>query len=1615
MTAQLTLGQAKIGIVTALPKEYAAVRAVFAPTDSAQGASGTVYDLSQVPCIGGQIVVAMTQFLGMGNNLAAAHTTRMLADCNNIRDVVMVGIAGAIPCPKDVGRHVRLGDIVVSGPHGVFQFDLGKQVVDKPFEYRSIPTRPSAMLLSAIHRLISRDEINEHPWEPHIDRTAHALPDWRRPAADTDVLDDGKGTVPHPVDPKRRQGFPRLFVGAIASSNTLLKDAVKRDAIAAAIPDSGGVLCCVEMEGAGVQDATWLDNAGYLVVRGTCDYCNERKNDIWQKYGALIAAAFARSVIEELPSPPSSSSSPTTLTTGSQPVSSFGLVSSSTQVTIFNINAGNVHLQVDTKFGFPMNERRSSLEISGTGLRVIQTSPLELSGWLKEKYQQVMLAIRNACRTFTPRERMQRSGDLKDNVRRCLLDMRGALAVWNYEQAEKHATVFESLLARNTKNLSDQIVIDGTVLAARAHINRAETAGLHVASHIEHAHVLLRQAVERVGRSASERLDEILALEASVENLKKGPASAIALLEGRNDPYAIRARTALLLNQRKTGEAMRAVEGLDPHERWCDVAVTAYALNDQMAKAKAIVQWAASLSNRSHYAQCVVHLADAMIGRALVGHAQGANILPSEVSPPEREKLEAVVETIRPILQLIQAAGKPSSELDMAALQIAWRANHLLQNREMVAELMNIMSKWTPVPVDVARGVLSSYIEAQPDLPDRLRQDHPGDLNAGILAAVIQSGSFGRHKEAFAKAKELLPLADNNEKKEELFRLFQQVWQNIDGADATECTTIAGPLVAHNPKLRAILEGAVALRNMDADRAISILDGQESEDDIYWLQLRAHASLQKRQWAEAVNFLVTAAKKTREPELLHKTGDIAVQAGRHDVAVWCYESLMETQPHNLLVRGNLAHIYTFVLHDLEKAADQFRALHVAEPDKSIHTFNLAVCLAQLFRPEESLVLYDQLCAQETPSIQTVLGRAQLHHSMGRSVAALASLEPFRERFWGEPAFVLSYMSTAYAAGKEDTANDAMKALNSLREAGAVKPEMFRPVQGAEALEMFKRSFKETHDRNEYIHMQMLKGRMPWVWAEQMSNKAIYWGWRTRTQILEWIGDDPTNRAKFCIYSTNGFHACESEQERRELLPLVCPPPGTKVVADVSALITLHRLGLLDAAAEYFGEVLVPAGYLPTVLEDSRQMVLNQRSRQQSAEQITKQLNAGRILLLSEGAETASTMSIADEYAESAGHRYRLSDLVHSVHQAGIVSDADLARISHVYAQPSAVDEKHPVLVQFQDLIVDLATLETIEHFGLLDKLAGFYRIRITAQAQRELVQRIEAIAYQEETRQWHLDLWTRLRADVRFKFVPHTAPEQMRDKDKDTKDYLPFLASFIAQETKIPLMADDRVCQAFTLNEMVGVPHPAFGSDGVVLALLAAGKLDTCKAASAISQLMAWRYRFIVPTPAILKALADPYRENAPGQSLREVAEYVHDCMRDPGLFGGPEKTEMGDSMALRLYLTWMSTIADFLVLVWADESFTPVSATRLTEWSCRELLPSCPRVVEDRVKVHFALLSDRMFLSSALLKTANHFGDSRMADAMKAMKDALRLTDDEYTRIVTGILNDTARTTPGS
>jgi nucleoside phosphorylase len=294
----------KILIVTALPKEAAAVRATF----DAERTLGVpddphIYWIGTYKIEGGfsrdrEVLLASQSDMGKAN--AATVASHALRSFPSIEHVIMVGIAGGCPNAVKADEHVRLGDIVFSDETGIVEYDDIK-VTPTGTEYRGSLQKPSYRMLQGIRALLVNALLGQRPWETYSDtaleKKLDAAGGYARPGEDTDILHDPNGNViPHPVDAQRRLGRPNVRGGGIATADTLLKDPQLRDELR----DRFRVKA-IEMEGSGIQTASWAARRDYLVVRGICDYCDVFKSDTWQAFAALSAAAFTRALIDILP------------------------------------------------------------------------------------------------------------------------------------------------------------------------------------------------------------------------------------------------------------------------------------------------------------------------------------------------------------------------------------------------------------------------------------------------------------------------------------------------------------------------------------------------------------------------------------------------------------------------------------------------------------------------------------------------------------------------------------------------------------------------------------------------------------------------------------------------------------------------------------------------------------------------------------------------------------------------------------------------------------------------------------------------------------------------------------------------------------------------------------------------------------------------------------------------------------------------------------------------------------------------------------------------------------------------------------------------------------------
>lgn len=260
------------------------------------------------------VVIAVLPIGEYGTSAAANAARDMLRSFYNVRIGLMVGIGGGAPSQK---HDIRLGDVVVSAPRdgnsGVFQYDFGKAIQGQSFRMTGFLNQPPGLLRAAVNGLKARYEINGHQIEQDINRCLQKRPRLRskytRPSPDSDRLyrtevthpEDGEtscevscGSDPAKLVLRRsrteNEDNPAIHYGLIASANRVMKDAITRDKLSAEKD-----ILCFEMEAAGL-----MNHFPCLVIRGICDYSDTHKNEEWQGYAAMAAAAYAKDLLGQI-------------------------------------------------------------------------------------------------------------------------------------------------------------------------------------------------------------------------------------------------------------------------------------------------------------------------------------------------------------------------------------------------------------------------------------------------------------------------------------------------------------------------------------------------------------------------------------------------------------------------------------------------------------------------------------------------------------------------------------------------------------------------------------------------------------------------------------------------------------------------------------------------------------------------------------------------------------------------------------------------------------------------------------------------------------------------------------------------------------------------------------------------------------------------------------------------------------------------------------------------------------------------------------------------------------------------------------------------------------------
>lgn len=325
-----------IGWIAALDKELTAALAMLdethgQPDDFEQNdKDSNNYSWGRI----GDHNIVITSLGGGSYGLVSAATTAtcMSNSLPHLRFGLLVGIGAGVPDLEE--NDVRLGDVVVSLPKnghpGVVQYGLGKIRENGQFQRVGALAPPPTVLLKAVDKLRAVQRLKGSKLPEILSQAVQnypmlANPKGRDPAfiyqgAENDRLFeptsvhvsggisyrnlsggikrrwiddtqscDGCDAEREIEREERPTSDPEIHYGTIASGDLVIQDGVSREKVLKRI---GTDVLCYEMWAAGL-----ISNFPCLVVRGICDYADSHKNDRWQNYAALAAAAYAKELL----------------------------------------------------------------------------------------------------------------------------------------------------------------------------------------------------------------------------------------------------------------------------------------------------------------------------------------------------------------------------------------------------------------------------------------------------------------------------------------------------------------------------------------------------------------------------------------------------------------------------------------------------------------------------------------------------------------------------------------------------------------------------------------------------------------------------------------------------------------------------------------------------------------------------------------------------------------------------------------------------------------------------------------------------------------------------------------------------------------------------------------------------------------------------------------------------------------------------------------------------------------------------------------------------------------------------------------------------------------------
>ncbi len=997
------------------------------------------------------------------------------------------------------------------------------------------------------------------------------------------------------------------------------------------------------------------------------------------------------------------------------------------------------------------------------------------------------------------------------------------------------------------------------------------------------------------------------------------------------------------------------------------------------------------------YEKLNFHMAHAFFNRAisLTGKPESVTVYPGQLTQEGESLCGKALFYIDRLFE--QASRKNLSENFLASLAVGieMSASHLIGDVKRADKAAKDLLSVRPIMREVARYILiraTHFDQATiAEVSSYLAHDYPDSWWAFEKIAFLEGMHLKNNNASWAALKMAVELVASREAKEKVARTALDLGFKLDLQD--ESLAIVYDLLETDNELRRLLEAKYqyGLRNTaKADELFVDLEKEDLPPDISSeiKFFRGKFAIEKKAWEKAKGFLEESVSLVSNPIAMRELLRVYMQLQDNAKALAMAAQIEKVGEDDELVTHAKAWAARNLGH-FQISEQAWQCLIQKYGPKPEYAYGLAEVMFLRGNPSKALQTLKRFiqCNNETDPACLSLA-CTIHESRDEFPEAFRLLNYCHDKIQNNPELLMKYMDLGYRVDQEKKAHEAFMRIEALRQEGKVPEEAFVRLNLNQVLEMFKQRRKSAQKINDLYRL----GKFPRLMVCAHKNMPLYLDWAVRTQTLL-LPDDSGEWIDFTTYATNSMRI-EQFKERNQLSLITAPFEATEIAIDYHALITVHRLGLIDTIQKRYKKI-----YYPHVLEiiwtnDQRRFGHHQLSKEKAYRALNEKLTANRINEMTapipfetEDKEKDTPtrrnlrlarlekMLVIDAFVkekELANFEditvIRLLQVVDWLYARGKIGENRLRELKTVCrGEPEIVKtDSYKFIEDALRLLVSETTLELMEQYDLNQHVLGLGKqIVIENYTAHYIRQAVLEIDFGEEVGKWHRDLSKSVGDSNVFESV-HPDIDPKDSVLLDTPYYEGSVSAIkYAAKTGLFLLTDDRMSQMIREKEWV---NRQFGTDTLLTDLFENGKITIDKYANGFLQLCRWRYRFLLPDVRVLVFLARQYKKKPLGKSLNEIASYGRQCMEDPGLFLGPEPIVPPMPLGIKFQMAWVERWLAFLVEVWQDDDFTPENLEQITRKVYEQAIPGPPKGLKEEIRENYSGLEDKFIFGKLFI-----------------------------------------------